>query len=163
MLHLIPAPLHRTGLRLAHAVRRRWWRLAKTRLNGCRVLAFDADGRLLLIRHSYGSGNWMLPGGGIGRGEDPLAAALRELREEAGCTLIDPRVHEILDEPLYGTVNRVHVVAGKIVGTPRGDGREVIELGFFAAAEMPANLSPALERRMAGWLALAGEFAGTKD
>lgn len=152
MLHLIPAPLHRASLRLAHAVRRRWWRLAKVKLNGCRVLAFDHAGRVLMIRHSYGSGNWMLPGGGIDRGEDPLAAAVRELREECGCQLDQPRLFAVVDEPLYGTVNRVHLVAGLANGTPRGDGREVIELGFFSPARLPQPLSPALAARMAEWL-----------
>ena len=119
MLHLIPAPLHRAGLRLAHALRRRWWRLARVRLNGCRVLAFDEAGRILLIRHSYGSGNWMLPGGGIARGEDPLAAALRELAEEVGCMLHRAQLLAVVEEPLYGTVNRVHLVCGTIEGAPR--------------------------------------------
>jgi 8-oxo-dGTP pyrophosphatase MutT (NUDIX family) len=155
MLHLIPAPLHRAGLRLAHAVRRRWWRLAKVRLNGCRVLAFDDAGQVMLIRHSYGSGNWMLPGGGIGRGENPLAAALRELGEEAGCTLVEARLLAVVEEPLYGTVNRVHVVSGTVCGTPRRDGREVIELAFFAPGALPDNLSPALAGRIDGWLTTA--------
>ncbi len=155
MLHLIPAPLHRTGLRLAHAVRRRWWRLARIKLNGCRVLAFDEAGRILLIRHSYGSGNWMLPGGGIGRGEDPLAAALRELREETGCALTSARVHSVVEEPLYGTINRVHIIAGRVSGIPRGDGREVIELGFFAGDTLPDRLSPVLAARMDAWLEAA--------
>lgn len=155
MLHLIPAPLHRTALRLAHAVRRRWWRLAGTRLNGCRVFAFDEAGRILLIRHSYGSGNWMLPGGGIGRGEDPLEAALRELREECSCALDRARLFTVVEEPLYGTVNRVHLVTGLAAGTPKGDGREVIELAFFAPDALPERLSPILAVRMADWLAAA--------
>jgi 8-oxo-dGTP pyrophosphatase MutT (NUDIX family) len=155
MLHLIPAPLHRAGLRLAHAVRRRWWRLAQVKLSGCRVLAFDAAGRVMLIRHSYGSGNWMLPGGGIGRREDPLAAALRELREEAGCALAQARVLAVVEEPLYGTINHVHVITGLVEGVPQGDGREVIELAFFAPDAMPERLSPALADRMGEWLAAA--------
>lgn len=163
MLHLIPAPLHRAGLRIAHAVRRRWWRLARVRLNGCRVLAFDDAGRVLLIRHSYGSGNWMLPGGGIGRGEAPLAAALRELVEETGCTLVDARVFAVAEEPLHGTVNRVHLVCGLAHGQPQGDGREVIELGFFAADALPDGLSPALAARMADWLAAASPDPGQPE
>jgi len=152
MFQLIPAPLHRAALRLAHAVRRRWWRLAQVRLNGCRILAFDDTGRILLIRHSYGSGNWMLPGGGIGRREDPLDAALRELVEETGCRLEDARVFTVVEEPLYGTVNRVHLVTGRAFGTPCGDGREVIELGFFPADALPQPLSPMLERGLPDWL-----------
>lgn len=152
MLRLIPAPLHRLGLRAAHGVRRRWWRLAQVRLQGSRVLAFDARGRLLLVRHSYGSSSWMLPGGGIARREDPLAAALRELAEETGLTLADPRCLAALDEPLYGTVNRVHLVTGRAEGVLAIDGREIIAAAFFAPHSLPADLSPALMRELPGWL-----------
>jgi 8-oxo-dGTP pyrophosphatase MutT (NUDIX family) len=99
VLHLIPPPLHRAALRLAHALRKVWWRVGKPRLNGCRVLARDADGRVLLVRHCYGSGRWMLPGGGMKRGEDPLLAAERELLEEVGCRLNDPVVVMVRAEP----------------------------------------------------------------
>ena len=155
MLHLIPAPLHRFALRLAHAVRRRWWRIAQVRLEGCRVLAFDRDGCVLLIRQSYGSGLWLLPGGGIARGEAPMAAALRELTEETGLALDQPHCLAVLDEPLYGTNNRVHLFAGAARGALRCDGREVIEARFFARDDWPHNLSPLLARRLDGWIALA--------
>ena len=46
-------------------------------------IAVWQDGRVLAIRNSYR--NWLaLPGGGIHRGEAPLDAAQRELREEVG-------------------------------------------------------------------------------
>lgn len=155
MLHLIPAPLHRLGLKAAHGIRRRWWRIAKVQLQGSRVLAFDARGHLLLIRHSYGSGSWMLPGGGIARGEDPLAAALRELAEEVGLSLADPRDFATLDEPLYGTTNRVHLFTGRAEGVLTIDGREIIEAAFFAPHALPADLSPALARGLPDWLSQA--------
>lgn len=155
MLQLIPAPLHRLGLRLAHALRQRWWRIAKVRLNGCRVLAFDAAGRVLLIRHSYGSSNWMLPGGGIDRGEAPLRAAIRELAEETGCELADARCFAVLEEPLHGTVNTVHLVCGSAQGKLQCDGREVIETRFFGIDALPDQLSPLLAARLDEWLRLA--------
>ncbi len=159
MLHLIPASLHRLGLRLAHGVRRRWWRWAQVKLEGCRVLALDSAGRVLLIRHSYGSGNWLLPGGGIARGEAPLAAAQRELAEETGLRLEQARCFAVIDEPLYGTVNRVHLVCGKAQGELRCDGREVIAARFFAATDWPGDLSPRLAAQLDGWLAQVGAAA----
>jgi 8-oxo-dGTP pyrophosphatase MutT (NUDIX family) len=158
MLRLIPAPAHRGALRVAHRLRLVWWRVRRPRLEGCRVLAFDDHDRVLLVRHAYGSARWMLPGGGLGRGEEPLAAARREFAEETGCTLTAARLLEVLEEPLSGATNRVHVVTGRIAGTPRADGREIAALGCFAAAELPADLSPALARRIDDWIArgLAG-------
>ena len=53
------------------------------------AVCLDQDGRLLLCRRAPGAtrdddGKWTLPGGGIGHGEDPRDAALRELQEETG-------------------------------------------------------------------------------
>ena len=152
MLRLIPAPLHRAGYQLAHALRKRWWRWARVQLQGSRVLAIDERGHLLLIRHSYGSGNWMLPGGGISRGEDPLAAAMRELVEETGLALHNPRCFAVIEEPLYGTTNRVHLFTGRAQGLLVIDGREIIEAAFFAPDSLPDTLSPALARGLTDWL-----------
>lgn len=155
MFRLIPPPLHRSALRVAHGVRRRWWRIARVQLRGCRIFAFDGEGQVLLIRHSYGSGNWMLPGGGLGRGEEPLAAALRELLEETGLALTEARHFAEVEEPLYGTINRVHLVAGLAHGEVRIDGREVIEARYFPSHALPHDLSPMLAARFAEWLEAA--------
>jgi 8-oxo-dGTP pyrophosphatase MutT (NUDIX family) len=152
MLQLIPPRLHRAALRLAHAIRKRWWRLARVRLNGCRVVARDPDGRVLLVRHSYGSGRWMLPGGGITRGEDALAAAARELREETGCRMTGARLAEQIDEPLAGTINQVQVVIGLTTDQPKADGRELIDAWFFAPDALPENLANGLAEALPGWL-----------
>ena len=51
------------------------------------VVAVTADGRLVLVRQfRFGSDEFSLevPGGVIDAGEDPIAAGLRELREETG-------------------------------------------------------------------------------
>jgi ADP-ribose pyrophosphatase len=54
---------------------------------GVAVLPFVDEHRVLLVgqyRHLLGAISWELPGGGALPGEDPPAAAQRELQEEAG-------------------------------------------------------------------------------
>ena len=69
-----------------------------TRL-AARVLLLDEEQRLLLLRSvdpADGSVFWFPPGGGIEPGEDPPAAAVREVWEETG----------LQDVPLQGEVWR---------------------------------------------------------
>lgn len=152
---LLPTRLHIAGLRLAHAVRLRWWRLSGIEVSGCRVLVFDAAERLLLIRHSYGSGRWMLPGGGIKRGEDPLSAARRETAEETRVTLDHAVLLDRVLEPLAGTTHHVHIIAGWTRDAPRPDGREVIEAAFFAGHALPEPLARGLAERLPGLVTAA--------
>jgi ADP-ribose pyrophosphatase YjhB (NUDIX family) len=54
-----------------------------------RVILLDPDDRVLLMRYDDGLPNgrhWTTPGGGLERGEEYPAAALRELAEETGWT-----------------------------------------------------------------------------
>lgn len=61
-----------------------WHRQARGMTLGTRTLVLDeARSRVLLVRHTYAEG-WMLPGGGVERGETIYESAVREIREEAG-------------------------------------------------------------------------------
>ena len=51
-------------------------------------IAFDTDGRILLVNPSY-KARWDLPGGILEAGEDPITGLRREIREELG---VDCRV-----------------------------------------------------------------------
>ena len=89
----------------------------------------DAEGRILLCRLSIDElehAKWTLPGGGLDFGEDPQAAAIRELEEETGLhgTVaallgIDSRVYRpnaTRPEPLHGIriVYRVDAEDGEV-------------------------------------------------
>jgi len=53
----------------------------------------DPQGRVLFVAQQSGpfGGNWLLPGGGVEPGESALDAVVREIREETGLTLRNPR------------------------------------------------------------------------
>jgi len=151
MLHLIPAPLHRMLYRLADRLRRRWWTVRRPTRNSVLVAAFDPGGRILMVRHSYGPPVWALPGGGIGRREEPQAAAVREFREELGTGLSDVRELTSVIENDSGSTDRLHVFAARVVGTPQADMREIVAAEFFDPAALP---HPA-DRRARRWAAEA--------
>ncbi|MBR8641557.1 NUDIX hydrolase [Streptomyces tuirus] len=66
--------------------------LPQTIVASC-VLFLDAEDRMLLLRYAGGqpgAGLWGLPGGMLDHGEDPVAAACREVCEETGIVLDGP-------------------------------------------------------------------------
>ena len=150
---LLPVRVHIAGLRVAHAVRLRWWRVSKCAVRGCRVLAIDPDGRVLLIRHSYGSSEWMLPGGGLARGEDPVVGGLREVVEETGCRLDQGVVLGRTDDPI--SQSETHLVAGWTADMPRADGREIVAAEFFALDALPDRLACRLAAELPDWVRAA--------
>lgn len=56
------------------------------------VVLFNRDGLVWYGRRhaTPGPWNWQFPQGGVDEGEDLMAAALRELREETGVTSVEP-------------------------------------------------------------------------
>lgn len=148
MLHLIPPRLHRALYRLAHHARKNWLQLVGGEVHGCTIIARDGQGRVLLVRHSYGSKAWAFPGGGMKKGEDVLVAAAREFAEELRCGLLDPLHLGTLDKEFHGARHIAHAITGLADGEPRPDMREVVEARFFALDALPDGTS----RSVAVWL-----------
>lgn len=51
---------------------------------GAGAVIIDRSGRVLVLERSDIPGSWQFPQGGLDKGEEPYAAALREVEEETG-------------------------------------------------------------------------------
>lgn len=81
---------------------------------------------------------WCLPGGYVDYGEEPHAAAIREMKEETGFVIQIERLVGVylIDNDPRG-VNIDSIYAGRLVaGAPRPN-EEVSELAYFGAEELP--------------------------
>ncbi len=71
----------RLAYRVAYRILQVVWFVLRPQVRGVKCL-ITHDEKILLVRHTYGSGAWDLPGGAMRRGESPLQAARREMLEE---------------------------------------------------------------------------------
>lgn len=67
----------------AHRLSKAFWFVSRPKTFGAHAVALTPQGKLILVKLRYADG-WRVPGGGRSEQEDPLEAALRELREEIG-------------------------------------------------------------------------------
>ncbi|MEJ0041170.1 MAG: NUDIX domain-containing protein [Rhizomicrobium sp.] len=116
---------------------------------GAHGLLVDESGRVGLVRHSYRAG-WSLPGGGVARGEPPVAAVMRELGEELGDVQSDPPRFFGLYTRRAGWATNVMVLYlltnARVRFRPNLEVREII---FVDPAAPPPGTSPGTLRRLA--------------
>ena len=118
---------------------------------GTRCAAFDAEGRVFLVRHTYVPG-WYLPGGGVDAGETVEASLRRELREEGNLELeAAPELVGVYFN--RGASRRDHVLfyhCRQVRQTaPKPADREIAESGFFALDSLPEGTTASTHRRLA--------------
>ncbi len=115
---------------------------------GARVAALR-DGKVMLVKQSYAPG-WILPGGGVERGETLLQAALREAREEAGLIAEGPlQLHGIfLNDAVFRGDHVALYVMREFSRKEWSPDAEIVDARFFPTSELPENVTAASRRRL---------------
>ncbi|HWK45547.1 MAG TPA: NUDIX hydrolase [Stellaceae bacterium] len=141
--------LFQIALRIAYRLLRVWWWIRRPAYQGSAV-AIWCGGEILLVQTSYRP-SLGLPGGGVHRGEDPMAAALRELREE--CALDLPPSALSLRFEMVDTYEKrrdlVRIYETTLAERPtiRVDNREILWARFFDLdAALASRIAPHLRR-----------------
>lgn len=114
------------------------------------VMAFDAQGRVLLVKDS-GSGLWVIPGGAVEPDENPADAACREMWEETGLLVEPLRISGVYSGPDFlvqypngdRTMYLSTIFVGRVIGgTLRADGQETLDAAYFSLQEVAALNAP---------------------
>jgi len=147
----------RLAYRVAFRLMRVWWVLRRPARYGV-VIAVWCNGRVLVLRQSYRAGA-TFPGGGLQDGEEPEAAARRELIEEVGLDIPPGRLRlaRSIAVRFEGCDDHIRVFELALEAEPvvRPDNREVVAAGFVPPAEalrdpdMPPYIRRYLEERAA--------------
>jgi 8-oxo-dGTP pyrophosphatase MutT (NUDIX family) len=124
-------------------------RLTRGMTLGARVAVIDAEGQILLVRHTYSPG-WILPGGGVERGETLASAALREIREEAGILSENLVFHGMFsNEPVFAGDHVACYVVRDFTRIDWQPNAEIAEARFFARDALPSDITGGTTRRLA--------------
>lgn len=117
---------------------------------GVRALAFDAQGRVLLVRHTYIRG-WHLPGGGVETGQTMVDALARELLEEANVELgLPPKLQSLHFNSRASRRDHVALYLCEDVRqvAPKKRDMEIEEAAFFALDDLPETVAASTATRI---------------
>lgn len=136
-----------------YALQKRAWRLIRPRTRGVKVMVFNADGKLALIRNSYGRSDlFVLPGGGVRPLEMPALAAAREIREELGLEVTEIKFRSHHSSLAEGKRDEIQLFEAFVDGRPDVDEFELEEARFVSLEDLPSATSPATRRRIDEYL-----------
>ncbi len=120
------------ALRIAYTLTRVYKLLRLPEIPGVLVVLSYQD-MVVLVRHSYGSDDWFLPGGLRWWLGSPYAQAQKEIVQELGITA--PKLTS-LGQTCVGN-RHLDLFHGELLDYKTNRGAEIVEVGFFKKSQLP--------------------------
>ncbi|MDQ0917065.1 NUDIX hydrolase [Paenibacillus sp. V4I5] len=111
------------------------------KLIGAAAVILDSEGRVLLVKHSYGKNNWDLPGGKAEENESAEETAKREVHEEVGLEVGIGQLTGIYYDPNYDMHHFVFIASNDNNQIPQPSSPEILECRFCSRDELPKPIS----------------------
>ena len=158
--HYRPEILYAGGMkylyRWGYQVLRVYWFFRRPQTAGVRCLVLSSN-QVLLVRHTYGRRYWTLPGGGTKSGETLEETVKREIQEEVGLTVAEPRKVGQFFSRLEFKRDTVHCFIAYAQNMDIiHDSNEIAEARWFSLDELPLARSKIIERVAAMSAGLGG-------
>jgi 8-oxo-dGTP pyrophosphatase MutT (NUDIX family) len=114
---------------------------------GARILLIK-ENKILLVKHTYQEG-WYTIGGAVERGESPLSAIHRELKEEVGVTLTNPpTLFSVYYSKLEKRDDYIVLYVGNEHTQEDTYSNEIADKRWFDLDNLPGDVTPATKRRI---------------
>lgn len=118
-----------------------YWFLFRPETKGVKCV-IECSGEILLVRHTYGSGRWTFPGGTISGNENPQEAIKREIKEELGIKIFEPKlIGQFLDQSQYIKDNVICFMTRVENKQVFADENEILEAKWYPCEDLPDALS----------------------
>lgn len=135
---------------LQDRLRQAWFRMARPATLGVRGIVTDAEGRVLLVKHTYTPG-WHFPGGGVEKMETCGLSLIRELKEEAGIEAKAEDLELVSVHANHAFFPNDHVLVYRVTAWTQGEATsrgEIAEVRFVDPLNPPADVSRGTNNRL---------------
>lgn len=123
--------------KLIHPILQIYWFVFRPKTQGVKCIISN-DGKVLMIRNTYGHKLWTFPGGGIDQGETAEQAVKREVVEEVGVKVKNLRkIGEFTITAEYKRDTVTVFVASSGSNQFAIDDKEILEAGWFSLDNLP--------------------------
>lgn len=120
---------------------------------GPRAIIVNSKDQVLLVKHTYTKG-WLLPGGGVQKGESVKAALARELMEEVGLTIHgEPELFAIYHNTKMGGDDYPVIYVVKDFSLIDVVSPEIEQKDWFHYEALPASIGPATQQHIMEYFA----------